>query len=196
MKFNEKGLIPAIIQDDNTGSVLMLGYMNQESYDQTLSTKQVWFYSRSRNELWHKGATSGDYLGVKTITLDCDLDALLITVIPEGNTCHTGEYSCFHNNIEGEVKLFEQLVKLEGTIKSRKTNLPNNSYTTSLFNKGLDRITQKVGEEAIEVVIASRGDRKDLVNEISDLIYHLLVLMREREIDLTDIYQNLLLRSS
>lgn len=195
MKYNEKGLIPAIIQDDNTGSVLMLGYMNKESYQKTLETKQVWFFSRSRKELWHKGATSGNYLDVKTITLDCDSDALLITAIPQGNTCHTGKYSCFHNKVEGEVNLFEQLVKLENTIKSRKINLPEKSYTTSLFNQGLDRISQKVGEEAIEVVIASRGERKNLIDEISDLLYHLLVLMRERKINLSDIYHNLFTRS-
>lgn len=196
MKYNEKGLMPAIIQDDNTGSVLMLGYMNEESYKRTLDTKQVWFFSRSRNELWHKGATSGNYLDVKTITLDCDSDALLITVIPQGNTCHTGQYSCFHNKVAGEVILFEQLVKLEDTIKSRKENLPEKSYTTSLFNQGLDRISQKVGEEAIEVVIASRGEKKNLIDEISDLVYHLFVLMRERDINLSDIYHNLFTRSN
>lgn len=195
MKYNDKGLIPAIIQDDNTGSVLMLGYMNEESYLKTLDTKQVWFFSRSRNELWHKGATSGNYLDVKTITLDCDSDALLITAIPQGNTCHTGHYSCFHNKVEGEIKLFEQLMNLEKIIKSRKRNLPEKSYTTALFNQGLNKISQKVGEEAIEVVIASRGEKKDLIDEISDLLYHLFVLMREREINLSDIYQNLFKRS-
>ncbi|SRR6056297_2903831 len=196
MKFNNKGLIPAIIQDDETGSVLMLGYMNQESYNKTLETKQVWFYSRSRQKLWHKGETSGNFLDVKTITLDCDKDAFLITVKPHGNTCHTGEYSCFFNKVLGDNKLFSQLIELEKVIKSRKKNLPKESYTTTLFTSGLDRIAQKVGEEAIEVVIASRKEKAELVDEISDLVYHLLVLMREKDIDLAQIYHNLFTRSS
>jgi phosphoribosyl-ATP pyrophosphohydrolase/phosphoribosyl-AMP cyclohydrolase len=195
MKFNKDGLIPAIIQDDKTGSVLMLGYMNQEAYDKTIETKQVWFYSRSRQKLWHKGETSGNFLDVKTITLDCDKDALLVTANPQGNTCHTGEYSCFHNNVLGDNQLFRELTKLEEIIQGRKANLPDQSYTTSLFNSGLDRIAQKVGEEAVEVIIASKGERVQLVDEISDLVYHLLVLMREKDIDLSEIYYNLYIRS-
>jgi phosphoribosyl-ATP pyrophosphohydrolase/phosphoribosyl-AMP cyclohydrolase len=195
MKFNKDGLIPAIIQDDKTGSVLMLGYMNQEAYDKTIETKQVWFYSRSRQKLWHKGETSGNFLDVKTITLDCDKDALLVTANPQGNTCHTGEYSCFYNNVLGDNQLFRELTKLEEIIQGRKANLPDQSYTTSLFKSGSDRIAQKVGEEAVEVIIASKGERVQLVDEISDLVYHLLVLMREKDIDLSEIYYNLYIRS-
>ncbi len=195
LTYNEKGLIPAIIQDADTLEVLMLGYMNEESIEITLKTKKVTFYSRSRNKLWTKGETSENYLNLKSFKYDCDNDTLLILVKPEGPTCHTGKISCFFNNVVEDKENMDYkkiLVNLEKIIIDRKRNMPKDSYTTSLFKEGLDRITQKVGEEAIEVVIASKNsDDEDFIYETADLIYHLMVLLAQKNINLDDIYKEL-----
>jgi len=195
LTYNEKGLIPAIIQDADTLEVLMLGYMNEESIGITLKTKKVTFYSRSRNKLWTKGETSGNYLNLKSFKYDCDNDTLLILVKPDGPTCHTGKVSCFFNNVVEDKENIDYkniLVNLEKIIIDRKRNMPKDSYTTSLFKEGLDRITQKVGEEAIEVVIASKNnDDEDFIYETADLIYHLMVLLAQKNINLDDIYKEL-----
>jgi phosphoribosyl-ATP pyrophosphohydrolase/phosphoribosyl-AMP cyclohydrolase len=185
------GLVPAIIQDKFTGQVLMLGYMNKEALTKTIDTGLVTFYSRSRNQLWTKGETSGNYLKLDSITTDCDNDTLLVTAVPEGPTCHLNRYSCFGIDKEN-VKFLSYLYDL---IKERKKNLPENSYTTKLFRSGIDRIIQKVGEESIETVIAAKNkDKKEFIDESSDLIYHLLVLMAELDIGLDEIVNNLIQR--
>lgn len=182
------GLIPAIVIDRSGGAVLMLGFMNEESLNKTISTKLVTFFSRSRNTLWTKGETSGNFLELIDIKLDCDNDSLLIYANPKGNTCHTGNYSCF--DIEPGNKNF--LSTLFELIKKRKIDLPENSYTTRLFREGSNRIIQKVGEEAIETVIAAKNRNKsEIINESSDLIYHLLVMLAEQEIEFDDVISNL-----
>jgi len=182
------GLLPAIIIDFYTGQNLMLGFMNEESLQKTVEDKKVTFYSRSKGRIWQKGETSGNYLIVKEIKTDCDDDTLLIKVIPQGPTCHTGNYSCFgeeENNLGFLKYLYDVIAK-------RKIELPENSYTTSLFKSGENRIIQKVGEEAIETVIAAKNnDREELINEVSDLLYHLTVLLVEKEITIDDITKNL-----
>lgn len=179
------GLIPAIIQDHNTKQVLMLGYMNKEALKITKKTKVVTFWSRSQNRLWTKGETSQNYLKVKKILTDCDQDTLLILVEPQGNTCHRGTYSCFGE----ETFTFK---KLEKIINQRKKEMPSDSQTTSLFKKGLDRIVQKFGEEAIEVVIAAKNKNKELFkNETADLIYNLIVLLSAKETTLDEIIKTL-----
>lgn len=179
------GLIPAIIIDVNTEQVLMLGFMNKESLQKTIETNLVTFFSRTRNSLWTKGETSGNYLHLEKILADCDNDSLLIYANPEGNTCHLKNYSCF--NIERKEN-YNFLFELEKIINERKKNLPENSYTAKLFKEGKDRIIQKVGEEAIETVIASKNDsRERMINETSDLIYHLLVLLAELNIPFNEI---------
>ena len=183
------GLIPTVIIDYKTDLVLMLGFMNKESLETTTETKLVTFYSRTRKELWTKGKTSGSYLRLVEIKPDCDNDSLLIYAEPDGNTCHTGNYSCFNINKTDSIKFLEELSKL---IKERKERLPENSYTTKLFKEGENRIIQKFGEESVEVIIAAKNnDRKEIINEVSDLIYHLLVLLEEKEIKLSDISANL-----
>lgn len=181
------GLVPAIIIDENE-KVLMLGFMNQESLKKTIELSLVTFFSRSKNRLWTKGETSGNLLNVLDIKLDCDNDTLLIKVKPNGPVCHTGNYSCFDE--AGEEKFsFDYLYEL---IKKRKSELPENSYTTKLFNSGIKRIAQKVGEEAIETVIASMNNNKEeAVYEISDLFFHLMVLMNQMDISLADINNEL-----
>lgn len=194
-KFNEQGLIPAIIQDYQTKEVLMLGYMNEESIGKTIADEKVWFYSRSRQQLWLKGETSQNYLNLVELKYDCDQDALLILAQPDGPTCHTNEISCFHNSyVKKEMKneVDQILYKLQLLINERKNNLPEDSYTTYLFEEGIDKILKKVGEEASEVIIASKNDDPlEVIYEVSDLIYHLLVLLREQDIDLQEIYQEL-----
>lgn len=179
-----EGLIPAVIIDSSTEQVLMLGFMNKESLQKTLELKKVTFYSRSRKSLWTKGETSGNYLEVVRILPDCDNDTLLIYSRPLGNTCHTGNYSCF--NIEkNNLKFLSQLFEL---IKTRKKELPEGSYTTKLFKTGADRIIQKVGEEAVETIVAAKNRNKnEIVNEVSDLIYHLFVMLSEQNIELCEI---------
>lgn len=194
LKYNNDGLIPAIVQDVDTKEVLMLGYMSEYSINETLKTKKVTFYSRSRDTLWTKGETSGNYLHLKDFSYDCDKDTILIGAKPEGPTCHTGNISCFFNKIyTAEEKDCHQILeKLERIVQDRKKNMPEDSYTTSLFNKGIDKIAQKVGEEAVEVVIASKNsDDAELIYETADLLYHLIVLLTERGIELKDIKKEL-----
>lgn len=199
LKLDGKGLIPAIAQDISTGEVLMLGYMNPGTIKRTIEGMQVWFYSRSREDLWHKGEVSGNYLNVVEIWTDCDSDTLLLKVNPDGPTCHTGEVSCFFNKIdklpEGYTKIREGsgiLDDLYATIQDRKATMPDNSYTTELFNSGIDKIAQKVIEEAGETGLASLRDNKgNVINETSDLLYHLLVLLAEYGIGLNEIWDNL-----
>ena len=188
------GLIPAVIVDNITNTVLMVGFMNKESLDLTIKTGKVTFYSRSRKKIWIKGETSGNFLNVVEIKSDCDDDTLLIKAIPDGNTCHNGDYSCFKEEQYPGITFLNELYSL---IQSRKKLLPEHSYTTKLFLEGEDRIIQKVGEEAIETIIAAKNkDKKDLINETSDLLYHLFVLLAEKDIPLTDIAENLRKRHS
>ncbi|MBR6801580.1 MAG: bifunctional phosphoribosyl-AMP cyclohydrolase/phosphoribosyl-ATP diphosphatase HisIE [Eubacteriaceae bacterium] len=196
LKFDEKGLIPAIIQNANTGKVLMLGYMNEESIALTKEKGQVVFFSRSRNELWHKGATSGNYLDVVSISADCDGDSLLIKALPQGPTCHTGEESCFFNEVETENKTetydFNVVYDLYEVIRGRKENPIEGSYTCYLFDKGIDKILKKVGEESAETIIAAKNDAPDeIIYETSDLIYHLLVMLCDRGVEPGEIFNAL-----
>lgn len=187
------GLIPAIVQDTHTMQVLMLGYMNEEALEKTLNEKKVTFYSRSKQRLWTKGETSGNTLELVDIQSDCDEDTLLILARPHGPTCHTGDQSCFH---EKEFKLRETsldfLDQLERLIQDRRIQRPEGSYTTSLFDEGIDKIAQKVGEEAVETVIEAKNNRDDkFTGEVADLLYHLLVLLTEKEIPLAKIINQL-----
>ena len=193
LKFDEKGLIPAIVVDSVTKKVLTLAYMNKESLAITMEKKLTCFYSRSRQELWLKGETSKNYQHVVSITADCDKDALVVVVEPDGPACHTGEESCFFNPVweSDELKDFslDGLVKL---IEGRKIEKTEGSYTTYLFEKGLDKILKKVGEECTEVIVAAKGDdKKETIYEIADLAYHTLVLMIQMGISLEDIHKEL-----
>ena len=193
LKFDDKGLIPAIVVDAITKKVLTLAYMNEESLRITMEKGLTCFYSRSREELWLKGETSGNYQHVVSITADCDCDALVVVVEPDGPACHTGEVSCFFNEVyESEERhefSLEGLVKL---IEGRKTEKVEGSYTTYLFEKGLDKILKKVGEESTEVIIAGKADdKKETIYEIADLTYHLLVLMIQMGISLEDVHREL-----
>lgn len=177
------GLVPAIIQDVTNGLVLMLGFMNEESLQKTIRTKKVWFYSRSKGRLWMKGESSKNILRVVSIVRDCDNDSLLIQVKPTGPTCHTGAISCFTT-----VQPANFLIELWNTIKVRQKELPQNSYTASLFKDGIDAIVQKVGEEATEVVIAGKNKSKQrLVEESCDLLYHWLTLLAAKKVNLDEI---------
>jgi phosphoribosyl-ATP pyrophosphohydrolase/phosphoribosyl-AMP cyclohydrolase len=198
VKFDEHGLIPAIVQDARTREVLTLAYMNAESLKRTLESKETWFWSRSRSELWHKGATSGNTQRVTEILQDCDNDALVVLVEPAGPACHTGARSCFNCDIESsEVNqslpersgdLGSVLNDLFELVRSRKEQRPEGSYTTYLFTEGLDKILKKVGEEATETIIAAKGeDSAQLVSESADLIYHLMVLLVERDVSLEQV---------
>ena len=193
LKFDDKGLIPAIVVDSVTKKVLTLAYMNVESLKITMEKGLTCFYSRSRQELWLKGETSGNYQHVVSITADCDNDALVIVVEPDGPACHTGEESCFFNEVYESDTLSE--FSLEGLIKlieGRKKEKVEGSYTTYLFEKGLDKILKKVGEESTEVIIAAKADdKKETIYEIADLTYHLLVLMIEMGISLEDVHREL-----
>ncbi|MCL1786918.1 MAG: bifunctional phosphoribosyl-AMP cyclohydrolase/phosphoribosyl-ATP diphosphatase HisIE [Defluviitaleaceae bacterium] len=183
------GLIPAIVQDYYTGRVLMLAYVNQDSYDFMLKYNETCFWSRSRGELWHKGKTSGDVQKIKYMAFDCDDDTLLIQVEQTGKgACHTGSYSCFGNE-NGE---FNILDKLQAQITDRSQNPQEKSYTNYLLDKGVDKICKKVGEEAAETIIAAKNrDKNELSEEISDLLYHLMVLMHEQDVTLADIQATL-----
>lgn len=185
------GLIPAIIQDADSHQVLMLGYMNREALKKTLDEKRVTFFSRSKQRLWTKGETSGNYLDLVDIQQDCDDDTLLILANPHGPTCHTGEESCFYRKDFKPAQNLTFLNELEELIISRKKELPEGSYTTSLFKDGIDKIAQKVGEEAVETVIEAKNRDHNLVDETSDLIYHLLVLLAEKDVPLQSIVENL-----
>lgn len=191
--FNKYKIIPAIIQNKKTKKILMQGWMNKESFDKTIETKKVWFFSRSKDRLWQKGESSENYLNVEQIKLDCDNDSILIQVTPEGPTCHTLNESCFDNELDNNIldKDFS-LEALEEIIEARKTEMPDNSYTTSLFNEGIKKITKKLGEEASEVIIASLAEkRSDLIYESADLIYHLLVLLANEDISLKEVVDEL-----
>jgi phosphoribosyl-ATP pyrophosphohydrolase/phosphoribosyl-AMP cyclohydrolase len=178
------GLIPAIVQDKRTNQVLMLGYMNEEAYQKTCDTGYVTFYSRSRKELWTKGETSGNYLRVEEMAADCDQDTLLVKVVPAGNTCHLGNYSCFAEPRENP----RFLLQLEELLYNRKRLMPEGSYTAKLFSKGMNKIAQKVGEEAVELVIEAKDNNQELfVNEAADLIYHMLVMIVEKGLTLQDV---------
>lgn len=189
-----KGLVPAIITDYDTRDVLMLAYMNEEAYEKTLETRQTWFYSRSRDALWNKGATSGNTQEVQSIALDCDGDSLLIEVIPAGPACHTGEVSCFFNKIaEREQQVDQAIIEhVMKEVEERKTTRIENSYTNYLYDKGIDKIGKKVIEEAGEVVIAAKNEDKDeLVNEVSDLLYHTFVMLSSQDVSLSEVKQEL-----
>ena len=188
LKFDEKGLIPAIVVDDETGKVLTLAYMNRESLKISIEKGLTCFWSRSRQELWLKGESSGNYQHIVSITADCDGDALEVRVKKDGPACHTGEESCFHNPILGEKADKFQLEGLYQLLQSRKRELPEGSYTTYLFQKGLDKILKKVGEESTEVIIAGKAeDKAETIYEIADLAYHVLVLMVQMGISVEDI---------
>ena len=192
LKFDEKGLIPAIVVDAVTKQVLTLAYMNRESLAVSMEKELTCFYSRSRQELWLKGETSGNYQHIVSITADCDNDALVVMVEPEGPACHTGEESCFHNPVLGEKTDKFQLEGLYQLLLSRKKELPEGSYTTYLFQKGLDKILKKVGEESTEVIIAGKAeDKAETIYEIADLAYHVLVLMVQMGISVEDIRKEL-----
>ncbi|WP_047415137.1 bifunctional phosphoribosyl-AMP cyclohydrolase/phosphoribosyl-ATP diphosphatase HisIE [Cellulophaga sp. Hel_I_12] len=183
---NSDGLVPAIIQDAQTKNVLMLGYMNQEAFDKTIETNKVTFYSRTKNRLWTKGEESGNFLNLVGIKNDCDNDTLLVTVNPMGPTCHTGSATCWQ---EENLSSFGFLTKLESIIKDRKNNPENkDSYVASLFRKGINKVAQKVGEEAVEVVIEAKDDNDDLfLDESADLLFHYLILLQAKGFTLADI---------
>ena len=193
IKFDEKGLVPAIVVDNKSKKVLTLAYMNKESLKITMEKNLTCFYSRSRQELWLKGETSGNYQHVVSITADCDYDALVVMVEKDGPACHLGTDSCFNNRVyeNEEIKEFSYEALFE-LIKGRKTDKKEGSYTTYLFEKGLDKILKKVGEECTEVIIAAKAqDKKETIYEIADLCYHTLVLMIEAGISLDDIFTEL-----
>ena len=184
------GLVPAIIQDPTTGKVLMLGYMNQEAYEKTMATGKVTFYSRSRQCLWTKGETSGNYLHLVSISVDCDNDTLLVKATPDGPTCHTGTDTCWGEKNETNPLLF--LTELQDFIIKRHEHMPEGSYTTSLFKDGLNRMAQKVGEEALELVIeAVNGTNDRLIYEGSDMLYHLIVLLTSKGLRIEDMAREL-----
>ncbi|MBQ7715387.1 MAG: bifunctional phosphoribosyl-AMP cyclohydrolase/phosphoribosyl-ATP diphosphatase HisIE [Clostridia bacterium] len=193
LKFDERGLIPAIVVDSVSGEVLTLAYMNRESLKITMERELTCFYSRSRDELWLKGETSGNYQHVVSITADCDRDALRVVVEPDGPACHTGTFSCFNDRVyESEERHEFSLDMLVKLIEGRKTEKKEGSYTTYLFEKGLDKILKKVGEECTEVIIAAKDrDKAETVYEIADLTYHVLVLMIEAGISVEDIHREL-----
>lgn len=190
IRFNEQGLVPAIVQDAQSKEVLTLAYMNEESLKKSLETGETWFYSRSRQALWHKGETSGHTQRIVEMRYDCDCDALLVLVEPAGPACHTGSYSCFSNGINGEhversAQRFGIINELEKVIAAREAERPEGAYTTYLFDKGVDKILKKVGEEAAEVIIAAKNrNPEELKWEVADLLYHLLVLLREQKLPL------------
>ncbi len=199
VKLNEQGLVPAIAQDVNTGQVLMLGYMNPGSLKRTVEGVQVWFYSRSREDLWHKGEVSGNYLNLKEAWVDCDGDTILLKVQPDGPACHTGETSCFFNPLEGLPEEYETLDEGSGileelfaVIKDRQHEMPEGSYTTRLLQEGVDRIAQKVIEEAGETAIAAvRKDESAIPREMADLLYHALVLLAASDLAPSDVWEAL-----
>ncbi len=185
----QNGLIPALIQDDMTGKVLMLGYMNEQAWEKTKIEKRVTFYSRSKQQLWTKGETSGNFLEVKQMLIDCDNDCLLIKATPLGPVCHTGADTCFGEENSSPVSF---LLELEELINDRKRKMPEGSYTTSLFQKGINKIAQKVGEEAVELVIEAKDNNRELfLNEAADLMYHFLVLLAEKNVELKDVINEL-----
>jgi phosphoribosyl-ATP pyrophosphohydrolase/phosphoribosyl-AMP cyclohydrolase len=203
IRFDESGLIPAVVQDERTSEVLTLAYMNAASLRKTLETRETWFWSRSRGELWHKGATSGNTQRVVEVRQDCDSDGLVVLVEPMGPACHTGKRSCFYRDINGEEidqtnnfnNLGAVLNELYDLIELRRRDRPDGSYTTYLFEQGLDKILKKLGEEASETIIAAKNDEKGpLVSESADLLYHLIVLLVGRGITLEQVRDELISR--
>ncbi|SEA42010.1 phosphoribosyl-ATP pyrophosphohydrolase / phosphoribosyl-AMP cyclohydrolase [Thalassobacillus cyri] len=193
IQFDDKGLVPAIVQDARSKSVLTLAYMNKESLEKTLETHETVFYSRSRQELWHKGETSGNTQKVTSIDYDCDQDALLVQVIPNGPACHKGDYSCFSESlVPGESvpkeNRYEILDRLLTILADRKATQPEGSYTSKLFQEGVDRIAKKIGEEAGEVIIAAKNnDPEELSMESADLLFHLLILLTDRNVSIDQV---------
>ena len=190
--FAKTSLLPAICQDERTGEILMLGYVNAEALEKTKETKTAWFWSRSRQTLWNKGETSGNVIAVHEILLDCDADTLIYRGVPSGPVCHTGNPTCFYKTLwkkpETPRAPFGALHEMEQVIAQRRQEPLENSYTCYLFSQGLDKILKKVGEEATETILAAKNtSREDLIGEINDLLYHLLVLMNEKEISLTEV---------
>lgn len=199
IRFDANGLVPAIVQDARTKEVLTLAYMNEESLEKTKETGETWFYSRSRQELWHKGATSGNTQQVVSITADCDQDALVVSVIPNGPACHTGARSCFNETVieNDKVASVEAITRLEQVIKTRFVEKPEGAYTTYLFEKGVDKIGKKIGEEATEVVIAAKNnDAEELSMEAADLIYHLMVMLENQKVPFANVLEILEQRAS
>lgn len=194
LKFDEKGLIPAIVQDAVSGKVLTVAYMNRESLEISMKEKKTCFWSRSRQELWLKGETSGNYQHIVSITADCDKDALLVKVEKDGPACHLGNESCFHDNVlwdSPELAEFS-IDNLYEMLEARKAQMPEGSYTTYLFEKGIDKILKKVGEESTEVIIAAKADDKaETIYEIADLAYHVMVMMVNMSISLEDVRKEL-----
>ena len=189
LKFDERGLIPAIVQDVRTREVLTLAYMNAESFARTLETKETWFWSRSRNKLWHKGETSGNTQKVVELLLDCDGDAIVVLVDPAGPACHTGAQSCFDSAGTAQLITTDQLLdRLYDLVKEREKTRPADSYTSYLFNQGLDKILKKLGEESTETIVAAKNNEDErLISEVADLVYHLIVLLVARGISLDQI---------
>ncbi len=194
LKLNADGMIPAIVQEEKSNKVLMMAYMNEESLKLTIETGYTWFYSRSRKELWNKGATSGNKQLVKSVSYDCDGDCLLIVVEQTGAACHTGEKSCFFRQLynkteeKQEITLANILDLLYGIVKERKENPAEGSYTNYLFDKGLDKILKKIGEECAETIIAAKNqDKQEIIYEVSDYIYHLTVLLLQQNITYDEI---------
>lgn len=185
------GLIPAIITDQYTNAVLMLGFMNKEALTKTLETSKVTFYSRTKQRLWTKGETSGNFLEVKGMKIDCDNDTLLITAKPQGPVCHTGDFTCFGES-KSNAAFLEYLAQV---IKRRRNDSPDESYTAKLFTRGKNRIIQKVGEEGVEVVIAAKNeDKNEIINESADLLFHLLVMLESQEVDFSEVIDCLIKR--
>ena len=197
LKFDANGLIPAIVQDATTKEVLTLAYMNAVSLTRTIETSETWFWSRSRNQLWHKGGTSGNTQKVVDIIADCDSDALVVLVNPDGPACHTGDTSCFRTGKSTEVTLGSFLEQLYRLVAERQQERPANSYTTYLFDQGLDKILKKVGEESAETIIAAKNDAiEPLVAEAADLLYHIIVLLVSRGVTLDQLREELVRRQS
>jgi len=191
IKYDEKGLVPAIAQDIATGEVLMLAYMNREAVDLTLETGIAHYYSRSRKSLWKKGETSGNIQEVRGFYYDCDGDTILLKVKQTGVACHTGSHSCFFNQVIGAEVDMDTLTRLYGVIAERKANPKEGSYTNYLFKEGIDKILKKIGEESAEVIIGAKNNREELIYESSDLIYHLMVLLVDQGVTLEDVYGEL-----
>ncbi len=195
--FGDDGLAPAVVQDAHTGRVLTVAWMNRDALGRTLATGQTWFWSRSRKELWNKGATSGNTQQVTGVATDCDSDAIVVSVVPAGPACHTGQVTCFHVPVSGAVGAdnapFAMLPDLEAIIRQRAADAdPESSYTASLISRGIDTMCKKVGEEATEVAIAAKGGERDqLIYESADLLYHLVVLWQTQDIRLSEVAEEL-----
>lgn len=193
LQYDDQGLIPAIVQDAVTGNVLMLAYMNEEALTKTLDTQETWFYSRSRQSLWHKGETSGNRQLVQRMTFDCDQDTLLIEVTPRGPACHKGGKTCFSDVVYEKKTLARTIIEeLVEKIRDRAQQPKEGSYTSYLLREGLDKVLKKVGEESSEVIIgAKNADHEELTSELADLLYHTLVLMEVRDVTITDVKEAL-----